>query len=102
MIAPKSRLHIHSHKRPGDTAYIIGDKSALRSLAHALLAAANGVVGLEKLTLYTSDGHAYDMVVSADIAEEEWQSAPPSYEKNSDPRSFESIKTYEEFFAKKT
>lgn len=102
MIAPKSRLHIHPHKKPGDTAYIVGDKSALRSLAHALTAAANGVVGLEKLVLYTSDGHAYDIVIAADIAEEEWQAMPPSYERSSDPRSFESIKTYEEFFTKKT
>lgn len=102
MIAPKSRLHIHPHKKPGDTAYIVGDKSALRSLAQALTAAANGVVGLEKITLYTSDGHSYNIVIAADIAEEEWQAAPPSYELTSNPRQFESIKSYEEFFAKKT
>ena len=96
-MTPKSRLHIHTHKGPNDTAYIVGEKSALRALSDALKEAANGVVGLEKVTLYTSDGHSYDIVISSDIAEEEWQAIKPSYDKSSDPTKLKSIKLYNEF-----
>ena len=96
-MTPKSRLHIHTHKGPNDTAYIVGEKSALRALSDALKEAANGVVGLEKVTLYTSDGHSYDIVVSRDVAEEEWHATLPSYDKSSDPTKLKSIKLYEEF-----
>jgi len=82
-MTPKSRLHIHTHKGPNDTAYIVGEKSALRALSDALKEAANGVVRLEKVTLYTSDGHSYDIVISSDVAEEEWQAIKPSYDKSS-------------------
>ena len=93
----KSRLHIHTHKGPNDTAYIVGEKSALRALSDALKEAANGVVGLEKVTLYTSDGHSYDIVISSDVAEEEWQAIKPSYDKSSDPTKLKSIELYNEF-----
>ena len=91
------RLHIHPHRGPRDTAYIVGDKSALRALSDALKEAANGLVGLEKNTLYTSDGHAYDLVISSDITEEEWQSIKPNYDKSSDPTKLRSIELYNEF-----
>jgi hypothetical protein len=96
-MTPKARLHIHPHRGPNGTAYIVGEKAALRALADALKEAANGVVGLEKVSLYTSDGHSYDIVVSSDVAEEEWQATPPSYDKSSDPTKLKSIKLYEEF-----
>jgi hypothetical protein len=96
-MTPKSRLHIHTHKGPNDTAYIVGEKSALRALSDALKEAANGVVGLEKVTLYTSDGHSYDIVISSDVAEEEWQAIKPSYDRSSDPTKLKSIELYNEF-----
>jgi hypothetical protein len=96
-MTPKSRLHIHTHKGPHDTAYIIGEKSALRALADALKGAANGVVGLETLTLYTSDGHAYNIVISSDVSEEEWQNIKPSYDKQSNPTTLRSIEIYKEY-----
>lgn len=99
-MTPKSRLHIHTHKGPNDTAYIVGEKSALRALSDALKEAANGVVGLEKVTLYTSDGHSYDIVISSDIAEEEWQAIKPSYDRASDPTKLKSIELYTEFTRK--
>lgn len=99
-MTPKARLHIHTHKGPNDTAYIVGEKSALRALSDALKEAANGVVGLEKVTLYTSDGHSYDIVISSDVAEEEWQAIKPSYDKSSDPTTLKSIELYTEFTRK--
>ena len=92
-----SRVHIYTHKRPNDIAYIVGDKMALRALSDALKEAANGVVGLEKVTLYTSDGHSYDIVISSDVAEEEWQTIKPSYDRSSDPTTLKSIELYTEF-----
>jgi hypothetical protein len=96
-MTPKSRLHIHPHQGPKDTAYIVGEKSALRALADALKEAANGVVGLEKVTLYTSDGHSYNIVISSDVSEEEWQAMPPSHDRSSDPTKLKSIRLYKEF-----
>jgi hypothetical protein len=96
-MTPKARLHIHPHRGPNDTAYIVGEKSALRALSDALKEAANGVVGLEKITLYTSDGHAYNIVISSDVSEEEWQIMPPSHDKSSDPTKLKSIQLYKEF-----
>ena len=99
-MTPKSRLHIHTHKGPNGTAYIVGEKSALRALSDALKEAANGVVGLEKVTLYTSDGHSYDIVISSDVAEEEWQAIKPSYDRASDPTKLKYIELYTEFTRK--
>lgn len=96
-MTPKARLHIHTHKGPNDTAYIVGEKSALRTLSDALKGAANGVAGLETVTLYTSDGHAYNLVISSDVSEEEWQDLKPSYDKHSDPTTLRTIEIYREF-----
>lgn len=94
----RSRLHIHTntHKGPNGTAYIVGDRAGLLALAAALKEAATGVVGLETVTLYTSDGHPYNIVACGDVAEEEWQTAPPSYDRSSDPTKLQSIKLYQE------
>lgn len=90
-----SRVHIHSHKEPNGRAYIVGERSGLRSLAKALEKAANGAVGMETITLYSSDGHPYELMIVTDITEQEWQNTEVPYKRNSDPSQFESVKIYD-------
>ena len=75
----KSRLHLYSHNEPQDTAYIIGEKSALRSLGEALIEASRSKVGFENIILHTSDGHEYTITIIGSVDELEWQSIPAPY-----------------------
>lgn len=90
------RVHVYPHKGPKTTGYIVGEKSGLLRLAKALEQAARGAVGTEKITLYSSDGHEYDMLVTRDVSETEWQQMELPFDKNADPAKLESIKTYNE------
>lgn len=90
------RVHVYPHKGPKTTGYIVGEKSGLLRLAKALEQAARGAVGTEKITLYSSDGHEYDMLVTRDVSETEWQQMELPFDKNADPTKLESIKTYNE------
>lgn len=101
-MTPQARLHIHTHKGPNDTAYIVGEKAGLLALADTLRKAATGVVGLENIKLYTSDGHAYNIIVCGDVDEAEWQTVKPSYDKTSDPTKLKSIEIYQELLKTQT
>lgn len=90
-----SRLHVYAHKKPHDRAYIVGERKSLRALAKKLEMAADGAVGLEKLKIFSSDGHEYELMIVTDITEEEWQNLNPPYEKSSDPSALESVKVYD-------
>ena len=68
-----SRLHLYPHKEPQGTAYIVGERKALKELARALDRAASSPVGTDTVTLYGSDGHPYTVLITKDISEEEWQ-----------------------------
>jgi len=87
MIA-KSRLHIYPNKGPKTRAYILGERQALRALSEALRKAADGVLGSETVTLYGSDGHDYEIFITRDLLESEWQTLK-------DPTDVSSIKTWE-------
>lgn len=88
------RVHVYSHKGPMSTGYILGEKSGLLKLAKTLEQAARGAVGTEKVTLYSSDGHEYEMIVTRDVSETEWQQLELPLDKKADPSRLESIQTY--------
>lgn len=90
-----SRLHLYTHKNPQGRAYIVGERKGLKALAKKLEMAADGLVGLEKLKIYSSDGHEYELMIITDITEEEWQNLSPPYEKNSNPADLDSVKIYD-------
>lgn len=90
-----NRVHLHTHKQPNGRAYIVGERAGLRSLAKALEKAANGILGMETITLYSSDGHPYELMIATDITEEEWQNTSVPYDKKSDPSSLEIVKLYD-------
>lgn len=94
MHSVKARLHMHNHNEPNGRAFIIGEKAALKSLGDALIAASKSVIGLEKVQLYTSDGHAYEILIACDITEDEWQATPVPYDKKHDPNNLGIIQTY--------
>jgi hypothetical protein len=58
---------------PKTRAYIIGEKQALLALSDTLKKAAMGVVGTDSITLYANDGHEYEVYVTKDLTESEWQ-----------------------------
>jgi len=90
-----NRLHLYHHKSPNGRAYIVADRNGLRALAKTLEKAANGAVGLEKLQLYSSDGHPYELMIISDISEQEWQDIQVPYSKFSDPSKLETVQLYD-------
>lgn len=93
----RGRLHMHNHNEPNGRAFIIGEKVALKTLGEALIKASKSVIGLENLELYTSDGHKYEILITCDVSEEEWQELPVPYNKKHDPNNLEIVRTYKEF-----
>jgi len=89
-----ARLHVYNAQGPRDTAYIVADRSGLRQLAEALKNAANSAVGMETLKLFAADGHAYEVMITCDIAEEEWQATELPYAVKSHVPSVRSINDY--------
>lgn len=96
MLTAKARLHIQIHNEPNGRSIIVGERAALKALGTALTKASTSVLGLEQVELYTSDGHKYEIVVTCDASEEEWQTLPVPYDKNHDLTKLEIIKTYDE------
>lgn len=96
MLTAKARLHIQNHKEPNGRAIIVGERAALKALGAALTKASSSVLGLEQVELYTSDGHKYEIVVTCDASEDEWQALPVPYDENHDLTKLEIIKTYDE------
>lgn len=93
----KARLHMHNHNEPNGRAYIVGERQALKNLGEALIKASKSVLGLENIELYTSDGHKYEILITCDVSEEEWQNLPVPYNKKHDPTTLEIVRTYNEF-----
>lgn len=92
----KSRLHMHNHTEPNGTAYIIGERQALKILGQSLIKASKSVLGLENVEFYTSDGHKYELVITCDISENEWQNLPVPYSKEHNPEVLEIVQSYKE------
>ena len=89
-----ARLHVYNARGPRDTAYIVADRSGLRQLAEALKNAANSAVGMETIKLFAADGHEYEVMITCDIAEEEWQTTELPYAEKSQVPSVRSINDY--------
>jgi len=92
----KSRLHMQNHDQPNGRAYIIGERDALKQLGEALIKTSKSVVGLETIELYTSDGHKYELLITCDVDENEWQALPNPYHKDHDPTVLSIVKTFDE------
>ena len=92
----RARLHMHLHTEPQGRAYIIGERPALRELGEALIKASKSIVGLETVNLYTSDGHRYEIMITCDVSDAEWQTLPPPYDPDHQPDKLTIVKTYDE------
>lgn len=88
---------MQNHNEPNGRAYIIGERDALKALGEALIRTSKSIVGLDTITLYTSDGHKYEILITCDVNENEWQTLPVPYNKQHDPNKLEIVKTYNEF-----
>lgn len=101
MLIAKARLHIQIHNEPNGRAIIVGERAALRALGTALTKASNSVLGLEQVELYTSDGHKYEVLITCDATEEEWQKLPVPYDKTHDLSRLEVVKMLDEIIKSK-
>ena len=72
----KSRLQIYTGKDVKDPAYIVGERAALKELAQALIQAADSPAGFQTVTLYKGNGHDYEVFVTKNVKEAEWQDMP--------------------------
>jgi hypothetical protein len=86
----KSRLQIYPSKDTKDRAVIVGEKQALKALAQTILQAADSPSGFQSITLFKGNGHDYQILVTKNIDEEEWQNMPTESD------NIDSIKLYDE------
>jgi hypothetical protein len=87
---------MHNHTEPNGRAFIIGEKAALKTLGEALIKASKSVLGFENIELYTSDGHRYELFITSEVSENEWQALPVPYNKKHDPNKLEIVQSYDE------
>lgn len=92
----KSRLHLQTHTEPNGRAYLIGERKAFRELSNLLSKASQGILGVEKINFYTSDGHKFELFIACDVEEDEWQNLPVPYDKKHDPSKLNCVKTYDQ------
>ena len=73
MLTARARLKLKPNTGTRGRAYIVADAAALRTLAQASELAARGAVGIEICTLYAADGHPYEIFITREVTEDEWQ-----------------------------
>ena len=71
-------------------AVIIGERAALKELGRTLISAAESTVGFESINLYKGTGHDYEIFVTKNVSEEEWQNIPK------DPTDLAVVSIYED------
>jgi hypothetical protein len=79
---PTGRLHIYPPTGPRSTGYIVADRQSLRGLADAVKSATTSTFGFETIKLYSADGHEYELVITSDVDEQEWQQLESNYVDN--------------------
>lgn len=84
-----SRLKLFSDQGPKTRGYILGEAESLRALSETLRKAADGILGTESVTVFGTDGHDYEILITRKLKEEEWQNL-------CDPGQVENIKIYDE------
>ncbi len=89
----KSRLEIYPSKDVKDSAVIVGERQALKELAYALLRASTDAAGFHSLNLYKGNGHNYEIFVTRNIEESEWQDMPKNAKDITFIRDYEELRT---------
>lgn len=72
----KSRLEIQSDRDIKGRTLIIGERAALKELGRALLQAADSPAGFDFTRLYKGNGHDYEILITKNVNEDEWQNIP--------------------------
>lgn len=89
----KSRLEIYVGKDVKSRTVIAGERQALRELANALLKAADVTTGFHSINVYKGNGHDYEIFVTKNVEEDEWQNMPSKAE------GLEFIKDYDQMLS---
>jgi hypothetical protein len=93
---PTGRLQIYPPGGPQQTGYIVADRTALRGLAEAAKIASSNVLGFETVTLYSADGHEYELVITSDVTDAEWQEIGANYDTKSSMPRVDTLEHYQE------
>ena len=93
---PTGRLQIYPPSGPRHTGYIVADRAALRGLAEAAKTASSNALGFETLILYSADGHEYELVITSDVTDTEWQEIGANYDAKSAMPRVDTLQHYQE------
>ena len=77
----KARLQIQTDDDIKGRVVIIGERAALKDLGRALLNAADSPAGFDSTHLYKGNGHDYEIFITKNVNEEEWQNVPEDLNK---------------------
>ncbi len=88
----KSRLEIYPSDDVKGRAVIVGERQALKELAYALIRAATDATGFHSVNLYKGNGHDYEIFVTRNVSETEWQNIPSKAEGIEFVAEYESVK----------
>jgi len=88
----KSRLEIYPSDDVKGRAVIVGERQALKELAYALIRAATDATGFHSVNLYKGNGHDYEIFVTRNVEESEWQNMPSNAEGIEFVNEYESVK----------
>jgi len=89
----KSRLEIYPSDDVKGRAVIVGERQALKELAYALIRAATDATGFHSVNLYKGNGHDYEIFVTRNVSEAEWQNMPSKAEGIEFVDEYESVKS---------
>jgi len=88
----KSRLEIYPSDDVKGRAVIVGERRALKELAYTLIRAATDATGFHSVNLYKGNGHDYEIFVTCNVSEAEWQNMPSEAEGIEFVNEYESVK----------
>ena len=89
----KSRIKIYTGKDIKDRTVIAGEPNALRALAKTLINTANSPSGFDAIRLYEGTGHDFEIVVTSDITEDEWQNMPNKADELGSVKVYDDLRT---------
>jgi len=89
----KSRIKIYTGKDVKDRTVIAGEPNALRALAKTLINTANSPSRFDAIRLYEGTGHDFEIVVTSDITEDEWQNMPNKADELGSVKVYDDLRT---------
>ncbi len=88
----KSRLEIYPSYDVNGRSVVLGALRSLWELVNCLIRAATDATGFHSVNLYKGNGHDYEIFVTRNVSETEWQNIPSKAEGIEFVAEYESVK----------